>query len=286
MDSNFTSPLLKRFLYFLIKPDQFEEKTISVKGKIFSILKMISWAYFISITLSVALGILIQSNGSVKNSLSDFLSQSDIFSVIILGMFVSPFLEETTFRLPLRFKPIYLSLSLFIIFKVVVDIVLTNTNINYNTQVIISWLFPLITSIILYFMFNIRVVFNFLTMIYGRFFIVVFYFLTLSFALLHITNYTDFGTLSKLLIPTLVIPQLVAGFILGFVRIKYGYLYSFITHMLYNGILLIAVVFTMDTKITILNVIGYLVVLIVVCMFFTGAFSLLKESVLTIKSRK
>lgn len=64
----------------------------------------------------------------------------------------------------------------------------------------------------------------------------VFLLFTLAFGFLHITNF-EFSLQVWLLSPLLVAPQISVGFILGFIRIKFGLLWSMAMHALYNLIL-------------------------------------------------
>ena len=64
-----------------------------------------------------------------------------------------------------------------------------------------------------------------------------FWFFTLLFALVHLTNYQGIGR-SWYLAPLLVSPQLSLGIILGFVRVKFGLFSAIVFHAAYNAILL------------------------------------------------
>lgn len=73
---------------------------------------------------------------------------------------------------------------------------------------------------------------------FRRAFLPLFALSTLAFALLHLLNYEE-GSLVGLL--PLVVPQLITGAILGYVRVHYGLWASVLMHMLHNG-MLVAVV--------------------------------------------
>lgn len=63
-----------------------------------------------------------------------------------------------------------------------------------------------------------------------------FYALTLAFGFMHITNY-EMNIQNLLLSPILVAPQLSAGLLLGFARVKFGLMYAMLLHAIYNSIL-------------------------------------------------
>lgn len=65
----------------------------------------------------------------------------------------------------------------------------------------------------------------------------VFYALTLIFGFYHITNF-EMNTTILLLSPLLVAPQISIGAILGFIRVRFGLLWSIALHAIYNLILM------------------------------------------------
>jgi len=68
------------------------------------------------------------------------------------------------------------------------------------------------------------------------FFRYVFYALTLIFGFYHITNFEITPTI-LLLSPLLVTPQIFAGIILGFIRVRFGLLWAIALHAIYNLVL-------------------------------------------------
>ncbi len=64
-----------------------------------------------------------------------------------------------------------------------------------------------------------------------------FYFFSLFFAFIHITNF-EITTTVLLISPLLIIPQLFAGLSLGYLRVKLGLQWSILLHCIYNTFLL------------------------------------------------
>jgi membrane protease YdiL (CAAX protease family) len=64
-----------------------------------------------------------------------------------------------------------------------------------------------------------------------------FYILTLLFGFIHISNF-EITTNVLLLAPILVLPQILLGSYLGFIRLRFGLQWSIFLHAAYNGILL------------------------------------------------
>lgn len=68
---------------------------------------------------------------------------------------------------------------------------------------------------------------------------IAFYSFTIIFGLVHITNYSITENVI-LLAPILILPQLLVGSYFGFIRVRFGLIWSIALHGFYNGILTIA----------------------------------------------
>ncbi|WP_299886515.1 CPBP family intramembrane glutamic endopeptidase [uncultured Lacinutrix sp.] len=71
---------------------------------------------------------------------------------------------------------------------------------------------------------------------YNRQFKYIFYAFAIAFGYVHLFNF-EIHALIILLSPILVLPQIILGMFLGYIRIKLGLPYSILLHGLYNGIL-------------------------------------------------
>lgn len=71
---------------------------------------------------------------------------------------------------------------------------------------------------------------------YKKQFKYIFYAFAILFGYVHITNF-EITTNVILLSPILILPQVILGLILGFLRVKIGLIYSIFLHALYNGVL-------------------------------------------------
>ncbi|MRH99289.1 CPBP family intramembrane metalloprotease [Kriegella sp. EG-1] len=78
------------------------------------------------------------------------------------------------------------------------------------------------------------------------YFKIIFWILTIAFGLIHITNFEITST-TILLAPLLVLPQIIVGAMLGYIRIKFGLVWAIGLHATYNlvlmGPILLALVF-------------------------------------------
>ncbi len=66
----------------------------------------------------------------------------------------------------------------------------------------------------------------------------VFYIIAFSFGFIHIINFEISKTI-LILSPLLVAPQIIAGLLLGYIRVRLGLLYSILLHALFNGLAII-----------------------------------------------
>ena len=69
-----------------------------------------------------------------------------------------------------------------------------------------------------------------------KYFKVAFYIFAITFGLVHITNY-EMTTRILICSPVLIAPQFFAGMYFGFIRVRFGLLWSIALHATYNGFL-------------------------------------------------
>lgn len=161
--------------------------------------------------------------GPIKSALIE--KPLDILAVAI----IMPILEESIFRLPLKFKPCYFIISLSLFIYCILPI-----SYGYYKSLIIASIAGIITSITIYSNKNkSQAIFSY---IYHSKFHIIFYFYTLFFGFMHIANYPNLGFIHILLSPLIILPQLILGAIIGYVRVKYnhGFIMAIIIHILCN----------------------------------------------------
>ncbi|WP_036154138.1 CPBP family intramembrane glutamic endopeptidase [Maribacter forsetii] len=74
----------------------------------------------------------------------------------------------------------------------------------------------------------------------SKFFKYAFYVFTIAFGFMHISNF-EMSTQVVLFSPLLVAPQIGVGFLLGFIRVKFGLVWSMALHACYNMVLIVPV---------------------------------------------
>lgn len=161
----------------------------------------------------------------LKNNLSPFL-------MFLIGVLLVPFIEEIIFRLSLLFKPIFLTIACCLLFYIVVSKFYFNVNYLFlDSTLFLRLTLTLIIGILVFIItskFSDR-----LTIFWNNNFKWIYYISVLVFGFLHVFNY-QIDTQDLNIVLLLVLPQLLGGVVLGFIRIRYGFVYCCIFHSCFN----------------------------------------------------
>ncbi len=236
--------LLAAILSFLIKPAYSEDKnTKPLHLKFFDLIRVIAFTEIILVpfTILIALITLLFDYKSENHAVADFVLKSSPIVIILTGVILAPLIEELTFRLGLKFNKFNISISLSLLFLVALQIfsfpipVLISENIinlgNLQGVVNMALLVTLISILIFVILSILKVNFEPLK----KNFKWILYLSALIFGLIHLTNYSNLGNM-LLLAPFLVAPQIIAGLNLGFLRMKYGFIWGYLGHVLHNAL--------------------------------------------------
>lgn len=205
-----------KFLILFLRNPSYNEEFRALKLKDFLVLVLIYFLVMIPtggflFFLSKVLGI------EHRQALLSFHEK------IIYGILLAPLAEELLFRLILVFDKrnliilltTTLILTLFFVFKG-----------SSEKTVLFSFLTVFYFSCIIYLNKCRKYFIN-----HFRFF---FYFLTILFAFLHIFNFLGFTISNLYFSPLFVIPQFFLGLILGYIRVKNGFIYALLFHSIIN----------------------------------------------------
>lgn len=144
---------------------------------------------------------------------------------ILIGVILAPVYEEILFRSLLRFNKISLSLFLatVVIFIVVFILKRNNTFISLLSA-------TLLVTITFVSFWSIKRISQFITSNFKYFY----YSSSILFGFMHLMNFT--GDIRYIIAFSIVLiaPQIIAGIILGFIRMKHGLIYSILFHMIIN----------------------------------------------------
>lgn len=160
------------------------------------------------------------------------LSKVEINSLklILVGIILAPISEEILFRSLLKFRKI--NIILFIPISILyISFYVYKSNINQ--AIVLSLLLFTFLFLVSYFpksKIESLIANNFKYFFYGT---------SLGFGLIHLFNYS--GNIYLILAFSFIIvgPQIVGGFILGFIRMNYGLFYSILFHMATNFFVII-----------------------------------------------
>ena len=197
-----------------------------------------TWSVFViktilTIIIGVSVTLIIDPANQTTVRWNEIYTTGTIF---LLSMIILPLLEEISFRMSLRFKPVYLALSIGIlsyygITKMVYQTNLTNTDHHFNVRVLIS----LTTILITYMIVSPSKIKGHLDTFWKVHFKWIFYFFCITFAWMHILNY-ELNVKHLLLLPLITLPKLVSAISYGYIRMHYGFIYSLGLHVFWNSI--------------------------------------------------
>jgi len=215
------------FFHFLQRPQyqSIEREKTHVLGTAIKIylltLLFIGLVNLINITILRAfLTLPIDETFEVSASLKDHL-----WIYFFLVVVFSPFMEEVIFRLSLIFEPVNISLSI-------------STLIALIVHKVSGGILSIISFIVIYILtYRLALVYKSgFILFWNKNFKYIFYFLSILFGLVHISNYKFIEVSHYFIAPILIFPQLAIGFILSFTRLYYerGFLICIIFHVLMN----------------------------------------------------
>ena len=206
--SNLLVLTLRDLWYFIKKPVELKQVRIPLKVKIGTCLAL----FIIQIPPLLGLSALLGGLEILGLWEDDMHRLQKIFQemkpelIFFFAVIIAPFLEEVMFRLILKLRSNFLilwPLQLLILLQV-------DNKINL-----------------------LKTIRNFWNKFYGW----IFYLVSIAFGLIHILNFEPSLNI-YLLAPVLVAPQILIGINLGYLRIRFGLIWSILFHAFYNGILL------------------------------------------------
>ena len=183
--------------------------------------------FLLMIPLSAFLGLIgIDDMDHKIEALSD-----DPMMLAAMAVVLAPIMEEAVFRLPMKYSYVRIGIAIGIALTILTTMVESELMAGAITALVLL-------SVFLFQFINERqdnALNAQLEPLWVNHFYIPFWFFTIAFALLHLTN---FGAAFPLyLAPFLVLPQFVLGIIIGYIRTGYGFIYAVLFHAVHNGIL-------------------------------------------------
>ena len=162
--------------------------------------------------------------GTDYSLMQDMLSNLPVWLTLFLVVVMAPILEEGIFRLPLRPSVLSISISISIVLIYLFGVFSANLPLSFVVGfMLLGFNVYLATR-------SLKVVR--LQQLYTRFPRLIFYLSAILFGAIHIGNY---DSRVWAFMPLLVLPQLVLGLFLGFVRVRYGLSWAIFAHAFHNG---------------------------------------------------
>ena len=140
------------------------------------------------------------------HSLQKIFREMEPVLIFFFAVIMAPLLEEVMFRLILRFRSNFL--------------ILWSIHIGVALQLGQK-----------------RSLLKTARKVWDKFYDWVFYLMTMAFGLMHIMNFEPSLNI-YLLAPILVAPQILIGINLGYLRVRFGLIWSILFHAFYNGVLM------------------------------------------------
>lgn len=218
-----------------------EGKVISGKNQFYFRLLEFLRIYLLALLLSFFSGILIFTFFEVFNIekplnvfLNSFRQESWVYQIALACLY-APIVEELQFRLALKYSKINFAAfsgiwSFYFLKKFMAGYGLFGEMNHISLAVGLSLIFMASIYSFLHGKVDVN---NRLGEFWHRRYKVIFYVSVIGFGLLHSTNF-DWRFSTLLLIPILTLPQTSLGFMLGYVRLKYGFSYAILLHAGFN----------------------------------------------------
>jgi len=214
-------------LRFIYKPNKNREQDSSIYRKMYRTVLLFIVSFPLTLILTIIVAYITNRSSKVHESIDNYN-----FSLFILTCLIIPLVEEVAFRLPICYSKINLSLSISVLSFYTINYFFTLKD-HFDTE---NYFFLRIASAILFgitcYLLCVKYSNSFVKL-YENYFNVIFYFFSILFAVMHISNY-EFTLNTLLLTPIITFPKLVSSFVGGFVRVKYGFLYCLFLHSFHN----------------------------------------------------
>jgi membrane protease YdiL (CAAX protease family) len=204
--------IYKAFFRFLKHPNDHQEVDISI-GRKLTILLQLFLLNIIIVIILLAINYILHALHILEpthHKLDDLFFSTGYVGILIATVIVAPIFEEMIFRLPLTYRYNYIFRA--IVYLLSVSGIVADDKLNKGV-----------------------IVFR------RKYFIWFFYLMACTFGFIHITNYSGYKEL-LFWMPLLTSSQLICGIILGYIRIKYGLIWSIFYHA-FNNLVFVTIAF-------------------------------------------
>lgn len=225
-----TQELLKDFLVFLKKPHT-TPLILSNKQRFVQTIRLWSCLFIFIIFGGVILDSLIDV--PMHDRFQEVMDQIGLWGFIGFAVLLGPLLEEITFRLAMRFQLRYILIGAIALTLYIVQA--TSSLIEKFASDGLYYLYSfaaigLVTFIAMCIKYKKSMASGWVT-----YFPLIFYVLSFAFAMIHIFNFEEFPLRVILLAPIITLPQFILGLGMGYLRMRFGFWYGCLFHVLNNS---------------------------------------------------
>ncbi|TYP71611.1 hypothetical protein [Aquimarina intermedia] len=223
--------LFKVFINFIRNPKNERNVSKTTKQKVYDTIGLLIIKTLLLIPVVLFFAIVYDPENIQKANMSERFTP---IALLIVGVVILPLLEEVLFRLSLKFKPFYFTVTsgvfcYYTLTKLVFHTKLSAIDESFLKRVI----FSIIAAIIAYLIIHIKSFTDILNKLWVQHFQSIYYISCLIFAWMHYSKY-EINWTNILLLPILTLPQLVSALIYGYIRVSYGFQYTLFLHMSNN----------------------------------------------------
>ncbi len=197
------------------------------------ILYLLFRIYVMELLLTIIfMSILLYLTDNRADFIDDFMAKTEGIRAIIVLAIIVPLVEELIFRLPLVFRPDFMGLSAGTFSFMLVHLILDGIGLLEADQVnYVAICMACIIGILIYFTSKKKE--TSIRSFYKSRYNLIVWFSILFFGFMHIFNF-DLSIKNLLLLPFLTLPQLVAGTVLSFIRLRFGFVFAIGYHISHN----------------------------------------------------
>lgn len=228
---------IKNFFWFYLKPNKECNEAFSVKKKLIGCIFLLVMTFVALFIFEVIVPVILVSSGLIDNwpRIKNPSVNHNLISALSVAFFI-PIIEEFVGRLWIVYNRKYLSWSLSIASGIIIY-KLFGSNLNLPWYENYLWLSISILESISIFYFIKSKNQNSLKRFWKNNQRKIILLSAVLFSILHYRHYElSAGTL--LILPFLFAFYFTSGLILGYARVRYGFIYCCIIHILYNSLLL------------------------------------------------
>lgn len=223
--------LFNEIVGFVRNPECVKDLEKSTKFKVYDTIGLFVVKILFLIPTAVLIGLLHDPENLAKASLAERFSP---LMLLLITVVILPVVEEVGFRLSLKFKPIYLALSLgvflyYLLTKAVFYTKITAVDESFVTRAGVA----VAMVVLLYPLLSMKPIREKMAQFWESNFRTIYYLSCVLFAVIHIFNY-ELNWMNLVFLPLITLPQLMSGIISGYTRITFGFQYPMLFHMATN----------------------------------------------------